>query len=342
MFLFLDTYVTTAVAQLNTPFGWFVSGFPPPVKRSRPARASSPSFRRCGFEWCGDAASTTYDGLNAEFKDYNVVTYFLESLELRRVSILSRARSRIPRAPRGLVYRPVTVRPALREAGVADGRRERAELHLGPAEDPSSSADWQEEEEERVELSRGAVSLCCGEGKGRRARSRGLWCAGGETRRFGAARGPHKGRAHGAPDARGADPATTPHPAAYPARAWEELSSKRGARLSSGARHWVEWGALWRCGVRVGAPRGCGVSGGGEGLLTARARFGTARPAAAALYAGKGRFAGRAAKADGPSVLHTPVHLRGVGRALCLRGDAAVPPHSRRPPQRGCRAMGGR
>jgi hypothetical protein len=47
-----------------------------------------------------------------------------------------------------------------------------------------------------------------------------------------------------AADARGAGPATTPHPAAYPARAWEELSSKCTARLlNGGARRW-EWDAL--------------------------------------------------------------------------------------------------
>ncbi|KAJ7853415.1 1,3-beta-glucanosyltransferase [Mycena leptocephala] len=30
------------------------------------------------YEWCGDAPSTTYDKINAEFKDYNVVAYFSE------------------------------------------------------------------------------------------------------------------------------------------------------------------------------------------------------------------------------------------------------------------------
>ncbi|KAJ6612845.1 Glucanosyltransferase-domain-containing protein [Mycena sp. CBHHK59/15] len=30
------------------------------------------------YEWCGDAPTTTYDGINAEFADYNVVAYFSE------------------------------------------------------------------------------------------------------------------------------------------------------------------------------------------------------------------------------------------------------------------------
>ncbi|KAJ7264106.1 Glucanosyltransferase, partial [Mycena haematopus] len=30
------------------------------------------------YEWCGDAATTTYDGLNTEFENYNIVAYFSE------------------------------------------------------------------------------------------------------------------------------------------------------------------------------------------------------------------------------------------------------------------------
>jgi hypothetical protein len=111
-------------------------------------------------------------------------------------------------------------------------------------------------------------------------------------------------------------------PSSARARAWEELSSKHAARLSSGGAR----GERRRCTSlgRVGcvmemwsasrSERREAVGVERRGLADcARARFGTARLAAAALCAAKGRFAGRAAKAEGPSVLHTPVHLRGVG-----------------------------
>ncbi|KAJ7867271.1 hypothetical protein B0H13DRAFT_1065081 [Mycena leptocephala] len=263
------------------------------------------------------------------------------------------------RAPRRLVYRPVSVRPAQREARVAGrrrrsgGRREIVEPRLGPwpcgeSIELRGLAGGGGGGEGGKEPRRGVFVLW--EGKRETCTAQGPVLRGGETRRFGAARGPHKRRAHGAPDARGAGPATTPHPAAYPARAWEELSSKRGARLSSGGARGERrrraslgrvgcvmemWSASRRA-ARLWASRG------GDGLLTARGRFGTAQLAAAALCAAKGRFAGRAANADGrPSALHTPVHLRGMETCAVSGRRCSFPPHGR-PPRRGCRAIGGR